>query len=420
MDYQLTYQGTALVIGGNAFGSNLPSSHVLSHEVGHCLGLYHTFHGSNLEPIGCAEYVDESNCSTCGDFICDTPADPWSIYTCINQITCAWTGYQNNACCGGNAQDAHGDYYNPNPNIIMAYTTPNCMTTHTLGQITRLFNVIGASSLLLNTIPNLVSGPIVICSGGAQFTVNNVPQGYTVSWTSSSNIILPENKNVNPIVITGVNGSGTGWMMATLVSTCGSIPLPQYSVWVGVPPLFDISGPASIVLNNTEHFVADILPRDISSYGIYYYDWSVTSKLQFESSHAYRTDAYIKGISLGFGTISFYTTNGCGTSTYNFLVRVVSSKSLSIYPNPASNEITIEIDDEANFEDTSSSLLMTENLSDTEYLVTIYNNAGMPVFFNKYSNVNEIKISTSSWQSGIYYIVLTLNGENYSGSFIIE
>jgi hypothetical protein len=56
---------------------------------------------------------------------------------------------------------------------------------------------------------------------------------------------------------------------------------------------------------------------DISSYGIYYYDWSVTNKLQFESSHVYRADAYIKGISPGFGAISFYTTNGCGSSAFN-------------------------------------------------------------------------------------------------------
>jgi hypothetical protein len=198
--------------------------------------------------------------------------------------------------------------------------------------------------------------------------------------------------------------------------------LPQKTVYAALatPPLFDVSGPGSIILNSTEHYVADIIPRDLSTHGIYYYDWSVTSKLQFESSHAYRTDAYIKGISLGFGTISFYTTNGCGTSTFNFLVRVVSSRSLSIYPNPASNEITIEIDYEANVEDDSNKLPISENLPDAEYLVTVYNNAGSPVFINKYLNVTEIRINTSSWQKGIYYVVLTFNGENYSGVLIIE
>jgi len=73
--------GTALVIGWNYNGIALPSSHVLSHEVGHCLGLYHTFHGTNIcESDGCPELVNGSNSTTCGDFVADTPADPQKIF----------------------------------------------------------------------------------------------------------------------------------------------------------------------------------------------------------------------------------------------------------------------------------------------------------------------------------------------------
>ncbi|MCK0203825.1 M43 family zinc metalloprotease [Ornithobacterium rhinotracheale] len=40
------------------------------HEVGHCLGLYHTF-----EQAFCKEKIDGSNCHKCGDKVCDTPPD---------------------------------------------------------------------------------------------------------------------------------------------------------------------------------------------------------------------------------------------------------------------------------------------------------------------------------------------------------
>ena len=266
-----------------------------------------------------------------------------------------------------------------------------------------------------------ISGPSQICSSSATFSISPLVTYDDIQWNIGANLNITSGQGTSSCTIIAT-GYGTSSVSVTVTANGNSITLPQKTVYAALagPPLFDVSGPGSIVLNSTEHYVADILPRDVSLYGIYYYDWSVTSKLQFESSHAYRTDAYIKGISLGFGTISFYTTNGCGTSTFNFLVRVVSSKSLSIYPNPASNEITIEIDDEANFEDTSSNLLISESIPDAEYLITVYNNSGMPVFINKYLNVNEIRINTSSWQKGIYYVILTFNEENYSGALIIE
>lgn len=139
--------GTALVIGGNAFGINLASSHVLSHEVGHCLGLFHTFHGTWIyEAFGsCPELANGSNGATCGDFVADTPADPARIFDCGSQGTCTWN-------CSGSYVDANGQQYNPDTHLFMAYTFPNCMNHHTQGQVSRMLSTIANSSLLSNTV----------------------------------------------------------------------------------------------------------------------------------------------------------------------------------------------------------------------------------------------------------------------------
>jgi hypothetical protein len=64
--------GIALAVGGSHQGTS-----VLSHEFGHCLGLFHTHSGRGCNDyINCEEDIDGSNCSTCGDLVCDTPADP--------------------------------------------------------------------------------------------------------------------------------------------------------------------------------------------------------------------------------------------------------------------------------------------------------------------------------------------------------
>jgi len=135
---------SALVIGGNAYGINLVTSRVLSHEMGHCLGLYHTFHG--LCEGGCRELVDGSNCTSCGDFVCDTPADPQTHQ--VNQNTCLWNG----STCGVPNKDANGDPYNPNTSLIMAYISPNCMQYHTTGQFDRMRAMIANSPILQNVI----------------------------------------------------------------------------------------------------------------------------------------------------------------------------------------------------------------------------------------------------------------------------
>jgi len=216
---------------------------------------------------------------------------------------------------------------------------------------------VNAYAAVIAAAGGLISGPIQVCTSGSTFSISPLAPFDSIHWDKGACLSISSGQGTTSCTFVA-NCYGSSYVSVTVYANGHGTTLPQKTVYAALatPPLFDVSGPGSIILNSTEHYVADIIPRDLSTYGIYYYDWSVTSKLQFESSHAYRTDAYIKGISLGFGTISFYTKNGCGTSTFNLPVRVVSSKSLSIYPNPASNEITIEIDEEANFEDTSSNL----------------------------------------------------------------
>lgn len=66
-------------VGGNG-DCNGQRCTMLTHEVGHALGLWHTHHGVTEvdECSMCYEYADGTGCSTAGDFCCDTPATPYN------------------------------------------------------------------------------------------------------------------------------------------------------------------------------------------------------------------------------------------------------------------------------------------------------------------------------------------------------
>jgi len=98
-------------------GSTLP------HEIGHYFSLAHTHSTSSGD-----ELVNGSNCVTAGDQLCDTPADP-TLSTSIVNSSCIYTG---------TAQDANGDFYNPEARNIMSYSRKSCRTLFSPQQYARM------------------------------------------------------------------------------------------------------------------------------------------------------------------------------------------------------------------------------------------------------------------------------------------
>ncbi|MFD2937914.1 GEVED domain-containing protein [Spirosoma flavum] len=104
---------------------------LVPHELGHTFNLLHTF-----EPFYGYERVTRgtgANCTTAGDLVCDTPADPYGRYAgatnacisgCPPNYTCSFT-------------DDQGNLYTPSPTNIMSYYQP-CIYDFTAGQYDRI------------------------------------------------------------------------------------------------------------------------------------------------------------------------------------------------------------------------------------------------------------------------------------------
>lgn len=129
----IAWGGSATRIGGPytimdyvlIMGQDMPYG-ILAHEIGHFLGLYHTFESS----FG-SELVDGSNCAIAGDLICDTPADPGMSFTEVDSLTCTWNNQ-------GNEFDINGDAYTPSTVNFMSYSAIHCTTEFTPMQLQRI------------------------------------------------------------------------------------------------------------------------------------------------------------------------------------------------------------------------------------------------------------------------------------------
>lgn len=116
------------------------SEKTFPHELGHYFNLLHTFQYSSAGDISKRELVTRldvetegrlpANCSSTGDFICDTPADPYDRVGLDGITNCVYTS---------DVVDANGDLYTPLVRNIMDYYWCSGMT-FTPGQHTMISN----------------------------------------------------------------------------------------------------------------------------------------------------------------------------------------------------------------------------------------------------------------------------------------
>lgn len=202
----------------------------LAHEVGHCLGLYHTFEWS--WGSGYQNQVKEKvprtgncvNCTTEGDLLCDTPADPhelasfWGIDTFFLLV---WE-HMTNCVFDTVILDNCGDLFDPDETNMMSYFPDSCHTNFTTGQGLRALSFLNGQLADLKAPENLVINQNVNHHSGeymhaakehVTYSASNlIYSGTSILWTAAG---------ISVSVLPGTTFSpGTGYALLSAQNTC--------------------------------------------------------------------------------------------------------------------------------------------------------------------------------------------------------
>lgn len=310
--------------------SVLTDGRSLIHEFGHYFNLLHTFHNNVNANVSLRELVTRgagANCTTAGDLVCDTPADPYGMPGATTS-GCSYTG---------TITDANGALYVPALQNIMSYYYL-CGNEFTPHQDSRL-----SDGLLLRTAPNneytLDYPPST--SVPAQLTATKNAGGVLVTFTDNiadeSGFVLERATSSNgPYTpIAGLTSNTTTYQDATVINNT----LYYYRVRVSNGTQYSAPDTAKVDLFYCKpSYSSACSPVIIADFILKQNGINLVSKINSDCGVASYSDFTATPVPVNSG------------QTYDFIARSVTGGSGSYFPQHLS--IWIDFNQNGTFETT--------------------------------------------------------------------
>lgn len=237
-----------------------------------------------------------------------------------------------------------------------------------------------------------VTGQNLVCTNGT-FTLNNPPG--TVTWSvTPSNLVTPSS-GTGAVANVTKNSNGNATITFNLGCANGN---PSFNFHTGPYSSSDypITGPSSASCNSYVYYSIPTLSGVTSINWVWPSGWTYVLG-QNTTNLALRTNS-------SSGVVSVGVNNTCGQSgsyatKYTSVTGFCGFSAFSVYPNPASSELTIS------FVDTTATDVMVSNGQELEsqYEVKIYNQYQELIYLTRTSK-STLTIPISNFPNGSYYL----------------
>lgn len=266
--------------------------------------------------------------------------------------------------------------------------------------------------------PPNITGPFQFCTT-ANYALNNLPIGGTVNWSVYPPYTATISATGNTATVTQTGGPSPLAVRATVYSICGDSMAIQYDAYVGnQPPTVTINGsPASfpsivdMCTNENNRVKAGAPVSNVTGW-----DWDSV----WGGNYTMTGNGNWRDISSSQPTTDLleirYNTTACGWSApAHVYVSIIDCFSLSslitVYPNPASYELAIQLSD---------SLSLNKTMFDEVYQIDLINKQSIATIYSIQTKEKNVTIPLDKYPEGIYYLNIYYKGAVTRRQIIIK
>lgn len=260
-----------------------------------------------------------------------------------------------------------------------------------------------------------LTGPNLVCSSGFfVYSLNDLPPDVNILWSHSNNLEAVWDSNTGPayrVVSKTGSVSGSGWVRANV----NGIYFTK-NMWVGKPaqPTTNPSGYPTVEMQIGSMLSISVVSSPGASGGDFI--WEIDGSIEEMSNNG--LTCTVEATDYGWGNFWVQSTNQCGISPKGGgSVNVTSDgggglpvpKSVSVFPNPTSNMITLEIENNPE----------TAQFIAAEKELFIYDKNEKLLKYAKFRGARH-NMSLQSLRPDVYLLKLTGDGEQYSQKIVKE
>jgi len=285
-----------------------------------------------------------------------------------------------------------------------------------------------------------ISGPSIVCSSGASFTVNNLPTGTTITWSQGPNLARTSAQGANPCTFSST-GSGSSWVRATLVMGSDTVTLPQEAVWAGTPTpeIIDIinigpyyPGGNQICTNRPNDGIINWNPfGGILEYGWQAGNWQVVQHPMDPFPDIPKQNVQLTAPYYGFDnpvSVTVRARNQCGWGNYLAPAIVLNGVScrggyyLVASPNPAGSYVELTLIPEVEVSEMAGKTKIEPAGSNNgfgSYQIQLWSEQG-GLLKTVQSDQLKLKLPVRDLPEGKYYLHLLKDGNIYKQQLLIQ